>query len=172
MIAAGADPFLTDFDGLAPLDACLEFKEEQALWEEFLELDVQDYYWIGCVHLLYDWAAQALGGIRKQDDSRPWIRPSRELQRALDLLSRGPQAKESFRIASVQHTACLEEILDIVTKALLDRGQRSQSVQNHISRCLKRCEMEGLEYTRSCLSGLGKDVATINYSVGTCIRSN
>ncbi|KAH6399837.1 hypothetical protein HBI60_081110 [Parastagonospora nodorum] len=160
MIAAGADPTSMDVNGLTPLDACLEFEDEQTLWADYRELQLPDWYWLGRVDLPSDWGTHALGGVRKQDDDRPWIRPSRELQRALDRLPGGPWREDTFRIASVQHTARLEEILNAITKALRDQGKGTQAVQDHITKCIKHCEIKGLEYTKSCFVGLRGHLST------------
>ncbi|KAI8933457.1 hypothetical protein NX059_010071 [Plenodomus lindquistii] len=172
MLAAGADPTSMDINGLTPLDACLEFEEEQALWADYRELELPNWYWLNRVDLPSDWGAYALGGVRMQDDDRPWVRPSRQLQRALDRLPGGPWPEELFRIASVQHTARLEEILDAVTKAMMSRGQGTQVIQGHIASCIKHCEIKGLEYTKSCLVSLLSDPAKDKYTVEKRIQSS
>lgn len=172
LIAAGADPTSLDVDGLSPLDACLEFEEEQSLWVDYRELELPDWYWIEWVNLPSDWGAHALGGFRRQDDDRPWIRPSRELQRALDRLPEGPWPEDSFRIASVQHTARLEEILHATTKALMDRGEGAQAVQDLIAKCVKHCEIKGLQYAKSCLAGLRVNSAPTDDNIRECIHTS
>jgi hypothetical protein len=160
MIAAGSDPTSIDVNGLTPFDACLELEEEQTLWADYRKLQLPQWYWLGRVDLRPDWGTHALGGVRKQDDDRPWIRPSRELRRALDRLPGGPWREDPSRIASVQHTARLKEILDAIIKALRERGEGTQAVQDHIAKCIKHCEIKGLEYTKSCFVGLRGDLST------------
>jgi hypothetical protein len=137
MIAAGADPTSIDVYGLTPLDACLEFEEEQTLWAEYHELELPDWYWLNHVDLPSDWGAYALGGVRQQDDNRPWIRPSRDLQQALNRQPRGPRREDLFRIALV-----------------INQGEGKQAIQDHITKCIRHYRIRSLEHTKSCLVSL------------------
>lgn len=172
MIAAGSDPTSMDVNGLTSLDARLELEEEQTLRADYRELQPQDWYLLGLFDLPSDWGTHALGGVRKQDDDRPWIQPSRELQRALDRLAGGPWPEAPFSIGSVQHTARLEEILDAITRALKDRGEKTQAVQDQIAKCTKHCEIKDLEYTEPCFVGLQAHQAICNHNTKKCIRSS
>jgi hypothetical protein len=159
LIAAGADPTSLDGDGLTPLDACLEFEEEQALWADHCEPELPEWYWLHHTYLPSDWDSDPLGGIRRQDGDRPWIRPSRELQYAMNRLD-GLPWPDPLCICSVQHTVRLGEVLDLIIKALKDRGEGAEAVQDHIGKCIKHCEVRGMNYTRSCLLDLQARINT------------
>jgi hypothetical protein len=154
LITAGADPSCLDDDGLTPLDACLEFEEEQALWADYREFELPAWYWLGRTNLPSNWRSCALGGVRRQDHDRPWILSSRELQSALYQLPGEPSHEDPLRICSVQHTARLGEVLKVIAKALIDRGEEIGAVRDHIGKCIEHCEIKGLSYTRSCLLDL------------------
>jgi hypothetical protein len=171
MIATGANPTSKDINGLTPLDACLEFEEEQALWVDYREFELPDWYWLNRVDLPSNCGADAVGGLRSQDNNRPWVLPSRELQRALDRLPGGPWPEDPFNIVSVQHTARLKEILDAITTALIHQGEEIQTIQDHIAKCVEHCETKSLEYTKFCLLGFRADAAKNEHNVEKCIKS-
>lgn len=163
LLAAGADPSSPDANGLTPFDACLEFEEEQALWVDYREIELPLWYWLGWLtdtDMPPHWNAYALGGVRREDANRPWIRPSRVLQSALNKLPGGPSPENEFRICSVQHTTRLGEILQCVTKALLNRRVGNEAMHNHINKCLRHCELHNLNYTKSCLLDLQENLDT------------
>lgn len=172
LLAAGANPTSLDVDGLTPLDACLEFEEEQALWADYREFEPPDWYYIHLNNPPSDWGVYAVGGLRRQDDGRPWTRPSRDLQHTLDRFLGEPWGEDSFRVASAQHTARLGESVDAIVKAMIDQGEGTQAVQDRIAKCVEHCEIKGLEYTKSCLAGLRVQSAATDNDVEECIQSS
>jgi hypothetical protein len=155
IIAAGADPTSIDVNSLTPLDACLEFEEEQTLWARYHELELPDWYWLDHMGLPSNWRGLRTGGVRRQDNNQPWIRSSQDLQQALNRQPRGPRPEDSSRIAPV-----------------MNQDEGKQVIQDLITKGIRHCEIRGLEYTKSYLVGLRVDPATNNHNVDKCIQSS
>lgn len=158
LLAAGVDPTVQDKHGLTPLDACTEFEEEQALWSDYRKPDLFESQDLMKTAISGDWNADAVGGVKMGDSLRPWVAPGRTLRDYMRRTFGGPFPAEIHCIGSPQHTTCLQDILNILTDALLKHGESMQTLKDQIAACIRRCESENLGLTSACFRYLQSDL--------------
>lgn len=173
LLEAGASVDLVDENGLSPLDACTEYEQEQALWEQSLkpQLNEIDLIKVQCVIPPKGWNRTAEGGVRLRDTSRPWVSIYPLLMPSVceymdcafvddDPNEGWPQDYVSFearRIRSEQDTTRLEEILDMLFKEYSKQSTDLATLENRINANIERCRATGSYYSMRCFQSLKLD---------------
>ncbi|KAK8004677.1 hypothetical protein PG990_010714 [Apiospora arundinis] len=129
-LAAGANLSLSDGQCRTPRDVCDEFDAEQALWADWRMPDLiesEDLLWMTAIP--GTWNENAAGGLKLHDPLRPWVVPGRLLTKYMEATF-GPDPNAKFRIQSIQDTARLQNVSNIMSEYLQRRGACEKSTGN------------------------------------------
>jgi ankyrin repeat protein len=136
LLATGADPSLRNDDGMTLVDACAEFEEEQALWANFRRPTAESLNEL--VRRNRSTTFEAAAGIKLQDVLRPFVVEGASLTKFQYV---GKLPTDSIR--NDQDTTRIDEILEMLLDATVERVQSIEWISNALSRSMERCELRG-----------------------------
>lgn len=153
LLTTGADPWMEDHDGCTPMEACCEFEMEQELWRDSWRPSEFEYVQFGLRNIPDDWDHDVCGGLKIEDELRPWVRAGR-----ISSAYSGGERRISLRanpgeyysgMHSDKASTRLEEILDMLFTAY-PQSKDNSAMQKVIKRCLETCTAQRLSYSQRC----------------------
>lgn len=157
LLTVGADPWIEDHNGHLPMDACCEFEMEQDLWRDSWRPLESEYKQFGLRNIPRGWDHDVCGGLKIEDELRPWVRAGRISSSYSGaerrILLRANPGEFYSGMHSNKASTRLEEILDMLFAAY-PASEDISRMQTIISRCLEVCTTKALTYSHRCFERL------------------
>lgn len=163
LLEAGAGLDSCDRQGLTPMEACVEFEEEQELWSDYYKPDLSDCGSLDwAITLPENWNANVVGGAKLREPLRPWVLAGRHVEPVYEKFYKQCRLERNSKwgVLSPQHTTRLEDIVQLLVNGYLKTGKPAADIQRLIAKCIEKSTATGTEYTSTCFKYLRYDLAT------------